>query len=85
MKIDAEMEEIEIDDEWVDRISILSFKGSRKDLEELGKFFLESSKSLPTHAMGNDRKVSYSYLNNFSDHFKDSEFSIFAELDFDEI
>lgn len=87
MEVEAEIEEKEIGDETIEFVSSIMFNEcSRKDLEELGKFFLWAAKSLPTPRIGkNEWQVSLKCLRNYSDHFKNLETMIFVSLGIDEV
>lgn len=82
MKIEVEMEEVEREDEFVEIVSSLGFfECTRKDLEELGKFFLAAAQSLPTPRIRDNKlQVSSAYLAEVSDHFKDHETRISVHL-----
>lgn len=91
MKLNVEFEERDVDDredenEDTEYVSDVTFmECSRKDLEELGKFFLTASKALPTPRLGpRDIRVSQMYLKEFSEHFKDHETMICVSLAIDE-
>lgn len=87
MEIEVEYDEKEVEKETVEFVSSVSFNGcTRKDLEELGRFFLHAAKSLPTPRI-NDREiqVSHTSLYAFSSHFSDHETSIFVSLDINEV
>ena len=87
MKVEAEFEEKEIGDETIEYVSSISFDDcTRKDLQELGKFFLSAAKSLPAPRLGkNSFQVSSKCLRDSSDHFKNLDTMIFVSLDINEV
>ncbi len=87
MKIEIEIEEIENESECTEEyVSSLSFTDcTRKDLEELGKFFLLASKSLPpARIRPGELQASQMFLNKCSEHFKDHATDISVSLETDE-
>lgn len=82
MGIAIEIDEIETEEGIVEYISQPSLdECSRKDLEELGKFFLMAAKSLPPPQIGpRDFQTSLMALSEHSEHFSDYETSIFVSL-----
>ena len=87
MKVEAEFEEKEIEDETIEYVSSMSFIDcTRKDLQELGEFFLSAAKSLPAARIGkNSFQVSSKCLQNASDHFKNLDTMIHVSLDINEV
>lgn len=87
MEIEVEFDEKETEEECIEYVSSISFSNcTRKDLEELGNFFLHAAKSLPT-PRPNEREyqVSSAHLGDFSNHFSNHETSISAWLDPNEV
>lgn len=82
MELEIEIDENETEEGIVEQIAMLSFaECSRKDLEELGKFFLLAAQSLPTPEIGSrEYQTSVMVLNHHYEHFSDYETSISVSL-----
>jgi hypothetical protein len=82
MKVEVEIEENDTNEGCLEFVASVSFNDcSRRDLEELGKFFLLAAKQMQSPRTGkNEFQVSSMSLGEISSHFQNHETHISVAL-----